>query len=296
MKFEGVIKHSFKDLQKASQEMTQRYRMGKSHSTEGHREAYLIVRLPATSAVIRRVLKEIKHPVESILDLGAGPGTSIEPCFDRFPTLEKMTLIERDPKFIEMGQSLFFNEKALWIEKDLTQQPAFEPHDLVLVSYAFAEMSEGQIAGVIPRAWEAAKKFLVIIEPGTPAGFGRIKKIRQQLIDCGAHCIAPCPHSNRCPMQENDWCHFSERIERSSLHQSMKLGTMGYEDEKFSYLVVSREPAAVSQMRILRPPQKRSGHISFNVCAAEGLKTKILSRKDKENYVLAKKLDWGDSL
>ena len=71
---------------------------------------------------------------------------------------------------------------------------------------------------------------------------------------------------------------------------------MGYEDEKFSYLIVSRIPVSVPQMRILRPPMKRSGHISLNVCTEEGLKIKTLSRKDKEKYVLAKKSDWGDSL
>ena len=96
-------------------------------------------------------------------------------------------------------------------------------------------------------------------------------------------------------MQGSDWCHFSERIERSSLHRGAKLGTLGYEDEKFSYLVVAKSPAVSSQMRILRPPMKRSGHISLHVCTSEGIKIQTISRKDKEKYVLAKKLDWGDS-
>ncbi len=296
MKIEEIVDLTFKDLQNASQDITERYRAGKSLSSEDQKKAYLVVRLPATSAVMRRVLQEVNEAVESALDLGAGPGTAIEPLLERFPMLKKMTLIERDRTFIEMGKTLFLNEKVSWIEGDLTKQPSFEPHDLLMISYAFAEMSDAAIARLIPMMWESTMKYLVIIEPGTPAGFARVKKIREQLISLGARCVAPCTHSNRCPMEGNDWCHFSERIERSSLHREAKLGTMGYEDEKFSYLIVSKTAAPASQMRILRPPMKRSGHISFNVCSEEGLKVKTLSRKDKERYALAKKLDWGDSL
>ena len=79
MKIEEIVDLSFKDLQNASQDITERYRGGKSLSSEDQKKAYLIVRLPATSAVIRRVFQEINEPIESALDLGAGPGTAIEP-------------------------------------------------------------------------------------------------------------------------------------------------------------------------------------------------------------------------
>ena len=101
-----------------------------------------------------------------------------------------------------MGKTLFLNEKVSWLEGDLTKQPSFEPHDLLLISYAFAEMSDASIARLIPMMWEATRRYFVIIEPGTPAGFARVKKIREQLISLGAHCVAPCTHSNRCPMEE----------------------------------------------------------------------------------------------
>lgn len=296
MNTEEIVDLNLKDLISASQDITERYRAGKSLVTEAQKKAYLVVRMPATSAVIRRVLKEVNEPIASALDLGAGPGSAIEPLLERFPAIQKMTLMERDHTFIEMGKTLFLQPEVAWVEADVHREQRFEPHDLLLISYAFAEMSEAAIGRLVPLVWEASKKYLVIIEPGTPAGFARVKKIREQLISLGGQCIAPCPHSNRCPMQGSDWCHFSERIERSSLHRGVKLGTLGYEDEKFSYLIVAKTSAPSHSMRILRPPLKRSGHISFSVCMDDGVKIKTISRKDKEKYVLAKKLDWGDSL
>ena len=161
MKIEEIVDLSFKDLQNASQDITERYRGGKSLSSEDQKKAYLIVRLPATSAVIRRVFQEIHEPMESALDLGAGPGTAIEPLLERFPTLKKITLIERDRTFIEMGKTLFLNEKVSWLEGDLTKRPSFEPHDLLLISYAFAEMSDASIARLIPMMWEATRRYFL---------------------------------------------------------------------------------------------------------------------------------------
>ena len=51
--------------------------------------------------------------------------------------------------------------------------------------------------------------------------------------------MAPCPHNAACPMNEDDWCHFSGRVSRSRIHRQLKSGELGYEDE---VLVHSRCP------------------------------------------------------
>ena len=132
MKFEEVVGLSVKDLVAASQGITERYRAGGSLSTEEQKKAYLLVRMPATSAVLRRVLQEIKESIETALDLGAVPGTAIEPLLDRFPTLKKITMMERDKTFIAMGKNLFLNEKVTWLERDIAREQTFDPHDLLL--------------------------------------------------------------------------------------------------------------------------------------------------------------------
>ena len=60
---------------------------------------------------------------------------------------------------------------------------------------------------------------LLIIEPGTPAGYARMIALRSQLIASGAHVAAPCPHQAPCPLATPDWCHFAQRLPRSRAHK-----------------------------------------------------------------------------
>ena len=74
-------------------------------------------------------------------------------------------------------------------------------------------------------------------------------------------------------MPSGDWCHFSVRLPRLRGHRQAKGGTLGYEDEKFSYLAVAR-PALAAQgvaARIIRPPIARKFEVELPVCTAEGL-------------------------
>jgi ribosomal protein RSM22 (predicted rRNA methylase) len=252
-----------------------------------HRDAYMLTRFPATSAAVLRVLQEIAaYPIESLLDLGAGPGTGWLAAKKVFPHLKQGTLIEGDPQFVEIGKKLA--PEASWEKKDLREPCEFAPHDLGLMSYSMGEIREWQL--VILQAWKACQ-IVVVIEPGTPVGFSRIRDVRDFLIAQGGHILAPCPHAKTCP---GSWCHFSVRLERSREHRIAKGGTLGYEDEKFSYIIVAKESRELHN-RILRHPQKKKGHVVFELCTEDGLKTQTVSRKER-NYKTARKLEWGDTL
>lgn len=279
-------------------ELSERYRTGKIPflQTEEHRLAYLVTRFPATCAAIETALKEIESfPITTLLDLGAGPGTGWTAAKQIFSDLREGTCVEADASFIKLGKSLI-EDKVVWQQKDLKACSSFPEHDLVLMSYSMGEIPERFWAALLDAAWEATKQALVIIEPGTPVGFERIRKLRTYLLEKKGHLYAPCPHMEGCPMTGSDWCHFAARVTRSSLHRQAKEGSLGFEDEKFSYLIFGKKPRALPAARILRYPLKQKGHVSFALCAREGLKTKVVTKSDKEFYKKSKKLTWGSKL
>jgi ribosomal protein RSM22 (predicted rRNA methylase) len=138
---------------------------------------------------------------------------------------------------------------------------------------------------------------LVIVEPGTPAGWQHILAARRQLIDFGAHVIAPCPHANACPLQSPDWCHFARRVARSRLHRQAKGADVPWEDEKFSYLAVSRTWAAAAGARVIARPRKASGRVTLKLCRPDGSAAEqLFSRRDGALFRRASRSDWGSSL
>src|SRR6185312_7664120 len=104
--------------------------------------------------------------------------------------------------------------------------------------YVLAELREEAVAATARHLWSMATGMLVLIEPGTPAGFARIRAARAALIAAGAHVAAPCTHNKNCPMQGDDWCHFSVRLARSRDHLIAKAARVPFEDERYAYIAV----------------------------------------------------------
>jgi ribosomal protein RSM22 (predicted rRNA methylase) len=298
-------------LSRAAVELSENYRAqrparGVFIASEADRLAYVAVRLPATFAAVRAVFAEVRRlmpegRITSLLDLGAGPGTAGWAAMEVFEELREITLVERDEGWIRMGRALAkaggnaLIENADWVRADLRAAGSFPAHDLVVASYALGEVERKIAREVLRAAWAAARAALVVIEPGTTAGFELIRLLREDLIGLGGHLIAPCPHQGECPMSAGDWCHFSQRLERSSLHRRLKAGELGHEDEKFSYVAASKGPVKPARARVLRHPLRRSGHAQLLLCAGEGIQTVTVTRSDKEAWRRARKTDWGDA-
>ena len=179
------------------------------------------------------------------------------------------------------------------------EQEIFPVHDLVTVSYVLNELSPQDQLKVIHKAFLATDQLLVIVEPGTPKGFGNILRAREFLIKQGAHIVAPCTHNHPCPLAQSwqegrDWCHFSVRVPRNKYHLLAKGATLPYEDEKYSYLVVSPLPVATPQSRIIKKPIINSGHVILDVCDTDGLHRTTVSKSKGEAYKRARDAEWGD--
>ncbi|MBI5346185.1 MAG: hypothetical protein HZB76_03485 [Chlamydiae bacterium] len=292
-----------KNLQKDAKNLSQKYKQRSLKLSDEEKLAYIAMRLPATLAVMQEVFFQLNSfyqttRIKKLLDLGSGPGTSIWAAFSNFLSLEKLTLVEQDPFFLSLSKDLSIEHpdknKVTWTSKDLRKISDFNEFDLILLSYVMNELSHEEIKHLIEKWVKSTSELLVIIEPGTKFGFENIRAIRSQLIKNNMKIVAPCPHEEKCPMQENDWCHFYKRLERSKIHRYLKEADLGFEDEKFSYLIASKHKEKEYLARILRRPIIHKGHVQLTLCTKDGLKNEIISQKDKTHYKLAKSLGWGD--
>jgi ribosomal protein RSM22 (predicted rRNA methylase) len=288
-------------LQIAADRIIQHYRREKKSQplfqNEASRLAYLAVRMPATYAAIAAVLQEglqrQSFIPRTMVDIGAGPGTggfAAAECFD----VQSICFVEPSHPMSAIGKRLCSASpskavrEARWI-----QELKDEPADVALLSYLIGEMAPAEIEPLLERLWANDTKMVIVIEPGTPAGYRRILAVRAWALKKGAHLIAPCPHSLACPLTGSDWCHFPARVERTRLHKLLKSGSLGYEDEKFSYLSFGKNPSQVPTARIVKAPCKASGWVRLHLCTDGKLKEIVVSRKESD-YRLARNAKWGD--
>ena len=256
--------------------------------------AYLAYRAPATYAAATAVFQQVtlQRPdwrPRSLLDAGAGPGVAAWAAREAWPSLEELTLVEIEPGMVAAGRELL--PDARWVAGDVSAATGHA--DLVVVSYVLGELAD--VAGSATRLWEHAADTIAFVEPGTPPGYRRVLEARATVIGAGGFTVAPCPHDLPCPLPADDWCHFAVRLPRSKLHRRAKGVELGYEDEKFSYAILSREPVPKAPARIIRHPQVRSGHVNLVTCEPDGIHERTVSRKQGTLYKNAKGAAWGDA-
>jgi ribosomal protein RSM22 (predicted rRNA methylase) len=284
----------FRALQHAASAMSAAYREGRAVPLPdpARAAAYLVTRMPATFAAAHAVLRELRerlgaHTISSVLDIGAGAGAASLAARECFPEARTITLVERDPALAAAARQWL--PEAAVMREDVTRIMTLPPHDLVMAAYSL-----GEIAGpMAARWWQAARVALVVIEPGTPRGYALILKVRRELLEAGAWMAAPCPAATPCPLAAPDWCHFAARVERSSMHRRIKDAELGYEDEKFSYVALAREPVDLPASRIIRRPLHRPGLIVLETCAPAGVQLVRAPRHDRETFRAARKATWG---
>jgi ribosomal protein RSM22 (predicted rRNA methylase) len=299
-------------LETATASLSQRYRAetrdGRQHvSDELAAKAYIAARLPATFAAVQASLENAygmrpDFAPQSLLDIGAGPGTVLFAVQDLWPGLANAVLVEASSAMRGIGAVLVPDITDIpveWVAADATRLPSgLKPADIVTLSYVLNELSVPERHQLVHRLWDLTGDMLVIVEPGTPAGFERIRHHRRQLLDLGANILAPCTHSCDCPIIDPDWCHFSKRLSRSRLHKSAKNAVMAYEDEKYAFLAVSRTSVTVAlHPRVLSQPHHGSGKTSLKLCQPDGtVAERLVTRREGAVYKQARKLEWGDVL
>jgi ribosomal protein RSM22 (predicted rRNA methylase) len=295
-----------------AQAISRLYRSGTGSSgaiqTPADALAYAFTRLPATYAAITAVLAALREAApdsapRTLIDAGAGPGTAAWAAAQQMTSIEDIRLIDDNRHLREVALALLESSEApalcgaTYVQADLVASLSrAAPADLVIASYVIGELAPDLSTRTADALWSAAGGVLVVIEPGTPAGFSRIRALRTHLLAQGAHVLAPCPHDGACPIVDPDWCHFTQRLNRSRDHRRVKGASLSFEDEKFSYVALARTAPSRIDARVLAHPRATKGTIAAKLCTAEGIETELTARRDREAYRRRNRWRWGDAV
>ena len=262
--------------------------------------------MPATYAAVTASLNALREIVpdfapKNLLDIGAGPGTAAWAAAEAFSSLQRFTLVDANSALRTLALDLVGGSLRL---RDMTYQRGearaaladAEAADLVVASYMIGEVNDAERGALTGLLWAKTRDTLLIVEPGTPAGYARIIALRGQLIAAGAHVAAPCPHDGRCPLTAPDWCHFTQRLPRSRAHRQIKGAELAFEDEKFAYVALTRAPAAQRPARVLAQPIITKVELTAKLCTSDGLVVAKVPRRAKADYARARRWRWGDAV
>ena len=289
--------------------LSARYRSGGASRGALHEDAlvaaYLAARMPATFAAAAETLERIAEQAPAfapatLLDVGAGTGAASLAAAEVFPEIERAVLLDHMPAFRAAARELFaesphdFLAGAAIESWEVGAEGPLPSADLVIASYLLGELAPRVGEALVARLWAAAGGVLLLVEPGTPAGFARIRGARAALIAAGATVLAPCTHELACPIGGTDWCHFSVRLARSRTHRQAKGASAPFEDERFSYVAVGRLTRAAGGGRIVAPVRESKAGLGFRVCEGGALAERFVPARDRAAHAAHRRKRWGD--
>jgi len=231
---------------------------------------YLSTNLPKLEGVLNWLTPEFRQEVLQwqLIDVGAGPGT--------FSLAWKLLGGYGEPVLWE--SSKLMREQAARLLSALTGTTArFDKladgsrKQLLLFGHSANEMGEAEAWSYIERA---QPHMVMFIEPGTPAVFALMLKLRQRFVKEGWHILYPCLHTATCPLSGSDWCH--QFLDARHAPDVERLTQLAHKDRRnlpvivHMYLQVPPEQRAEDLARIVRvyPPTKFSHE--WEVCRVSG--------------------------
>mgnify|MGYP000359394302 CR=1 FL=1 len=272
--------------------------------------SYAMARMPATLYAQIKVWKEFEKEISnqdtsfSLVDLGSGPGTSLW-ALAKKNWVKKITLMEKSTPFIDLSKQLATANnyvqsshfKVKYLQGDISTD-SIPSADIVLASYCLNELPDKK--NKIKNIWQAAKQYIVLIEPGTPENFQKMLSIRNFFISHGATIVAPCPGNIQCPLEKvkDTWCHFRTKLPRHKNHIYIKSAKLPFEEEPYFYLIAKKNKSISTtsvKKRIISAVRKTKIEASTLLCTQQGLEKFSISKKEKL-YKLFIKKHWGDTL
>lgn len=266
--------------------------------------SYLLYIFPRTyladKVVFSSFLQEYNSRELSILDLGCGLAPATLAMLNTLH-IENLVKIDVYLNDLEKTPTEFAGEfilkafprgkiKIRNLIGDYTKRTFDASFDLILLSFSLEELS-----GTNPKAHlELITELQGLLRAGGkifithPADKRRSANIMQLRDLIPEYILAPCTHSNACPLLGGrDWCHFTFEWIKPSILQNIfyKLGC-NLPDVKFSYLVVSKEKVTRSDTdgRIINRILNQKGVFQFKVCNSQGISNcRVLKRHLKDD-------------
>jgi ribosomal protein RSM22 (predicted rRNA methylase) len=300
------------DLSSRAQSISQNYNLGRPSrkviASSADVAAYLATRAPASFAAVAAVLSALgaRAPTLSplsVLDVGSGPGTASWAAVEEWPSIGSVTLIDENEEMVRAARSLCAQAGHAALRTAKCKRAGIgaaiseNVHDLVVASYVIGELGRGDRRAALELLWRLTAHALVIVEPGTPEGFARIRDARDLLVKAGAKIAAPCPHARSCPLSAPDWCHFGQNLPRSRDHMRAKRAKLPFEVEKFSYLVLTRDLSLIpAEARIIDRPSREKFGVRFRLCRETDVVEHVVLKRDRAVYRGAAHKKWGETL
>ena len=241
-------------------------------------------RRPRSRPTSRRARPRRTPPSEDVCDRirlarpGLDPGVAARPrrrpgdrCVgggrDLAESRAVVTLVEAEPAMVTAGRALASLRRRGRCARRAgsTRTPRrrrLREAELVIVSYvARRARARSASPSFVEHAWSCATDTLVVVEPGTTAGYERVLLARDAVHRRGRLVARSVPARRPCPLPDGRLVPLRGPPSPQPLHTALaKGGERGFEDEKLAYVVLCRSPAApLRRPRVIRRPDLRHG-------------------------------------
>ena len=72
---------------------------------------------------------------------------------------------------------------------------------------------------------------------------------------------------------------------------------MPFEDERYSYVALTRRPIARANLaRIIAPPKQTKMGVTLALCTDRGLQSAFVAKRQRDVYAVLRKAKWGDTI